>query len=378
MNRIRIAVDAAPAHAQPSGVGIYVRDLVGGLLDVDAVDIALLGVRRGGPLEVANHRAMASSGFRGRHYQEWLLRDAWAAAIDARADVVHFTNAMLPARPLKPARSTVLTIQDLSLFRHPCHHPWMRVATAPLVAISARRATVIVVPSTATRDEVRRLLGVSPNWIIRVPHAPSSDVRVERDVDPVDRARIERRLGLVGARYIVSVGTLEPRKNQRRLIAAFGCLAASHLSIRLVLVGGDGWREGALRADIRSHPYGDRITAVGYLPPDELQVVIEGASAFAYISLYEGFGLPIVELMLLGVPVVTSDRSSMPEVAGGAAILVDPYDVDAIATGLRTAMHQHDRLASAGRRRVAGRDWRAVAEETIEVYRWVAARAEGA
>jgi glycosyltransferase involved in cell wall biosynthesis len=149
-------------------------------------------------------------------------------------------------------------------------------------------------------------------------------------------------------------------------------VATERPELRLVLVGAEGWRGRGLQRAIAASPVGHRIIRAGYLSEAELAALISGAEVFAYVSLYEGFGLPVVEAMRLGVPVVTSAVSSLPEVASGAAVLVDPHDPTDIARGLREAIARRPDLIAAGRQRSSARDWIDVADETLDLYAWVA------
>lgn len=369
-NGLRVAFDAAPAHRDPTGVGVYVRDLAVALLERDPDSIALIGVRPDGPLAAIAASAPRSTFLRAGRHQRWLLTRARADAALVGSDLVHFTNA---AAPLRPGRPFVLTIQDLSLFRYPQYHPPLRVAVAPLTLLAARRATAVIVPSEATRSEIHRLLHVSGRHVVVVPHAASTHLR-STTVDPNDLAAVRFELGLANDPYVLSVSTLEPRKNHARLVRAFERLAAQWPSMRLVLVGGAGWLGGSLRDSVLESPMAGRIHVAGYMPPERLAVLMSGATVFAYVSLYEGFGLPILDAMRAGVPVVTSRISSMPEVAGDAAVLVDPYDPDAIAAGLDDAIRRRPELVSAGITRAGARCWNDVAAETWDVYRWAAGR----
>ena len=163
--------------------------------------------------------------------------------------------------------------------------------------------------------------------------------------------------------YVLSVGTFEPRKNLRRLVAAFELLAEHDRDLRLVLVGGDGWQRRGLDRDIARSPFGKRVICVDYLEERVLAPLIAGAEAMAYVSLYEGFGLPVVEARALGTPVVTSNRSSLPEAAGGEGVLVDPYDIRSIAAGIERA-----RVTTTDRSPRLSRTWADVARDTRAVY----------
>jgi alpha-1,3-rhamnosyl/mannosyltransferase len=256
----------------------------------------------------------------------------------------------------------VLTIQDLSLIRMAGSHPRLRLAAIPLIVASARAARLIIVPSDATRDELRRLLRIPDGRVVtiplaaRMPAAKSADRKVLDDV------------GVRTGAYILAVGTIEPRKNHGRLLAAFERVATTNPDLRLVVTGAWGWRSDGFRRALAASPLRDQVVLTGHRTDAELATLLNDCAVMAYPSTYEGFGLPVVEAMAAGIPVVTSRISSLPEAAGGAAVLVDPYDVGSIADGLVEAMSRREELSVAGRTRVAGRTWLDVARETLAVY----------
>jgi alpha-1,3-rhamnosyl/mannosyltransferase len=259
----------------------------------------------------------------------------------------------------------VLTIQDLSLIRYPHYHPVLRLAGIPFMMAAAHRAARVIVPSRATADELMRLVRVPARKLSVIELGPS---------EPTARpgaagvASLLARWGLQPQDYILSIATLEPRKNIARLVRAFELLAASTPGLRLVLAGGHGWRTGKILRRIERSAVRDRIIMTGFVSDTERAALLAGCAAFAYVSLYEGYGLPVVEAMVAGAPVVTSNVSSLPEAAGGAAILVDPYDPSAIAQGLRAALERAAELSDAGRQRVSMLSWDRVAAETLAVY----------
>jgi len=181
-------------------------------------------------------------------------------------------------------------------------------------------------------------------------------------------------LGLTHGEYLLAIGTIEPRKNLERLIAAWEDLAAADQRLRLVLCGAPGWRTGSIERRIAASPWHERIAVAGYVRHSAVGALIRSAVAVCYVSTYEGFGMPIIEAMALGAPVVTSNRTSMPQAAGGAAVLVDPFDVSDITRGIREANTRREELSIAGRARVADRSWDDVAREHWAVYEWSHAR----
>lgn len=366
-DRWRIAFDAAPAREGSTGVGIYVRELALSLRATAPERIALIGVREGGPLDGAlpGERDDDRFPFRGRGHLSWVQRYADDDARAAGASLVHYTNGLAPLRASVPF---VVTIQDLTFIRYPLHHPPPRLARIPFAYLAAHRARLVVVPSRATERDVARILRVPRGRIAVVGYAPRAQLDVDRR-DP-DRPSIVDRLGLRAGGYVLAFGGLDARKNPERLVAALERLGPEHDDLHLVLAGADSWRHRLIRRRIQESPVRDRIIITGFLPDDDLAELLRRAALFAYVSLSEGFGLPILEAMAAGVPVITSRRSSMPEVAGGAAVLVDPRDVDEIAAGIRRALGERSRLVELGARRAAARTWADVAGEMLDVYRW--------
>ena len=233
--------------------------------------------------------------------------------------------------------------------------------------IVADEAARVLVPSEATARDLAELYGVDRGRVTITP------LGVEVPAEP-DRAGAERLLRDLGVRgpFLLAVGTLEPRKNLPRLLDAFGEVTDELPGHWLVVVGPVGWGP-------RLRPTWDsvRVKLAGPVGDALLHALYQAADGLAYPSLYEGFGLPVLEAMANGIPVLTSDRSSLPEVAGDAALLVDPLDRSAIAAGLVRLAGDDDlrrRLVEAGRRRAAGFTWRATAAATWATYREVAER----
>lgn len=353
-----IGLDVGPARRPATGVGIYITELAAALDSLLGDRLARLGMRSGSPVKPPEQRG-GDTEMRGRHYLAWVLGRADRDARTSGCSLVHYTNAVAPMRASVPF---VVTIHDLSVLRLPRSHPVTRLAVIPFMTIAARRALRVIVPSSATADEVRRLLHITPARIAVIPHAarPRSVGAEVGDVLAM--------LGLEPGRYVLSLGTLEPRKNHLRLLAAFERLNPVAPHLKLVLVGGPGWRTGPLRRALERSPVRDRVVVAGHQPDDALAALLASCAVMAYPSLYEGFGLPILEAMAAGVPVVTSAISSMPEVAGGAAVLVDPTDVASIGDGILEALDRREELVAAGRARAASRTWLDVGRDTLAVY----------
>jgi glycosyltransferase involved in cell wall biosynthesis len=289
--------------------------------------------------------------------QPWALRRI-------EADLVHgpvFIGPLLAPCPV------VVTIHDLSFIRFPAlFRPVNRLYLTVLTRLSARCAQRLIAVSLHAAAETTRLLGVPQERIDVVYHG----------VDPVFRplpadqvAAFRRRQGMPD-RFVLFVGTLEPRKNLVRLVEAFARIRDGRT--RLVLAGGKGWLYGELFARVEGLGLQGEVVFPGYVNNDDLYLWYNAATALAYPSVYEGFGLPVLEAQACGTPVLTSDVSSLPEAAGDAALLVDPYDVEALATGLgRMLTDESLRLELRERGLVHAErfSWPRTAQQTARVYR---------
>jgi len=226
------------------------------------------------------------------------------------------------------------------------------------------------VPSNAVRDDVRRTLAVAESKITTVYEAAASQYApVEREA----ALAVARRHGIEPP-YVLSVGSLEPGKNRARLFRAMRQLRDEGFEHRLAVVGQKAWKYQQELALVDELAMADRIVFPGYVPQDDLPALYAGADAFAFPSLYEGFGLPVIEAMACGAPVLTSNLSATAEVAGDAALLVDPASGDAIRDGLRRLLMDADlraEYAQRGIERAARFSWRRAADETHGVYRRV-------
>ncbi len=283
-------------------------------------------------------------------------------------DLFHGTNYDVPLRKRCP---TVLTVHDLSLFTHPETHRASSVRRARRrLPLMLRTATAIITPTDNVRREVNQQFGISTEKIFSAPEAART---VFTRQDHSETEFIRRRLG-INHRFILSVGTLEPRKNLRTLVKAFEIASQSspEPDLQLVVAGGKGWLTDQIFAEVERSPIKDKILFAGYLNDDELRALYSSCLLFVYPSLDEGFGLPLLEAMQCGAPVVASRIPSLSEVAGDAAVLVDPNSTEDIAAAIVKLFgdKQERRLLSqAGLNRAAGFSWERTAQLTLEVYR---------
>jgi len=287
-----------------------------------------------------------------------------------RPDVYHSPNYILP---LALACPSVVTVHDLAFLDPSLHRLRSHLYLTALTTRALAKASRIICVSSYTRDRLAERFPATAERIRVVGEG------VDERFRPQPEAAVEafRETHRLERPYILFVGVLEPRKNLERLVRAYElAMRRSGASHDLVLVGAAGWKEtGALRA-IETSPLRDRIRLLGYLPERFLPAAYSGADVFVYPSVQEGFGLPPLEAMACGVPVLTSNVTSLPEVVGGAALCVDPFDVDAIASALEMLVGDaalRARMAEKGRRRAEEFRWAQVAEQTLAVYAEAAA-----
>ncbi len=368
-----LGIDATPLRPGRTGVGTYTENLIGSLQETDAFDRIVLFSNR--PAELDRSGAARRQVHEGDVFP---VRAVWMQTIlprvlrKVRPALCHFPNYLAPLSCPCPR---VVTFHDMSLFRYPRFYGWKkRHLSRALLAQVARRAEAVITVSESSRSEIVRILGIHARKVHAIHEAPSPAFHPVTDTDVHEDVR--SRYGLPES-FVLHVGTLEPRKNIARLLSAFEGLSRHHpilRDVRLVLAGARGWKSGPLADRMRRLEEKGRLLELGYVPQGDLPPLYSMARLVAYPSLYEGFGLPIVEGMACGTPVLTSDRSSMAEVAGTAAVLVDPEDVGDIRKGIErvlTSPGLAGELAERGKSRAAEFSWRRAAGETLDVYRRV-------
>lgn len=299
--------------------------------------------------------------------RQWTHR-ALAAEVVRRPPDVLFVPAHVIPFVLPPARlpPSVVTVHDLGYHVFPAAHPrGQRLYLELSTRWSTWAAARVIAVSQATALDLARRYGVPPGRM-RVIHEAGVAPEV---VTAAHMAAVLAKHGLTRP-YALFVGTLQPRKNVVRLARAYARLVQCGVPWDLVLVGAPGWLSEPLLAELDQLGLGERLHRLGYVPDEDLPALFRSALLFAFPSLYEGFGLPVLEAQSHGVPVVTANNSSLPEVAGDAALLVDPTDVDAIADAmLRLSQDEvlRQRLVTAGYANVKRFSWEKAARETLAV-----------
>ena len=361
------------ASYRSAGISTYIARLLEHLSDaapslryevfMGDTDATLLS---GGRLAVRRSRWSTSRPLRRVAWEQTilpnLLRRSGAALLHAPAFVA-------PVRRVCPY---VLTVHDLSFVHHPeFFRAANRLYLKTLTGLSGRRATAVITISDATARDVHRLLGVPSKSIFTVYPGVSPDFypRPDRDV-----ARFRREMNLP-ERFVLYLGTLEPRKNLVRLVRAFAQLDRD--DVHLVLAGAKGWSYEDILAEIEHLALGDRVHIPGYVSSESLPFWYNAASVFAYPSIHEGFGIPVLEALACGVPTLTSTSTSLPEAGGDATVQVLPFDDEAIATGLDRLLTDEglrETLRAEGLDHARHFSWARMAEETTEVYRWALAQ----
>ena len=366
----RVLVDATAVPADRGGVGRYVDGLIAALC-VGGADLAIVCQRADaerysrlapaatvvpGPAAIAHRPARLA----------WEQTGLPMVAQQVDAQVVHSPHYTMP---LRSGRPVVVTVHDATFFTEPDLHSsvkgtFFRSATRTAL----RRASRVVTPSKATRDELVRVLDADATKIDVAYHGvDQSTFHVPTEAE---KARVQARLGLAGQSYIAFLGMLEPRKNVPGLIRGWvKACEGRELTPALVLAGGSGWDDtiDATMAEVPSHL---RVLRPGYLRFSDLPGYLGGATLVAYPSHGEGFGLPVLEAMACGAPVLTTNRLSLPEVGGDAVAYTEP-DPDSIAANLTALLDDPDRRAALGR---AGHErsleftWAASAEAHMAAY----------
>ena len=364
---MRIGIDARKLH--DFGIGTYIRNLILELAKIDRTNEYVLLTR---PQDVSvadslgdNFRAVPN---RSENYSFAEQLSIPMAVKRERLDLFHSTHYVLPA--LTPSRS-VVTIHDCIHLMFPeylRHRLGYAYARASLFTAAHKSDRILTVSEQSKRD-ILKFIEVPPEKIVVTHNAIDDRVSVPPSDEEVKRTRERYQLS---QSYLLYVGNIKPHKNLERLIEAFHLVRAQGRSeLELLIIGDEISKLQSLRRAVHKYDIHRYVRFLGYVPDMTLAVLYRLASVFVFPSLYEGFGLPPLEAMASGTPVVTSDVSSLPEVVGDAAVLVDPYSAQAIADGILKVLrssHLRDELRQRGLRRAQEYSWARSVERVHRVY----------
>lgn len=369
---MHIAIDYTPAIRQMAGIGRYTRGLVAAIAEIDRRNRYTLFCAGGAPAQ--------SSWPENFSIRVTRLPARWLAVgwhrLDLRipverligpCDVFHSPDFTLP--PLRAARG-IVTIHDLSFLRMPEHaDPGLQRYLAAAAPRAVKRAQHVLADSQSTKSDLQTLLSVPAAKISVVAAGVDERFRQVQDADILNGVRERYNLP---QRFILFLGTIEPRKNLRRLISAHALLRCrTSLPHALVIAGAPGWLCQDIFDQVARDGLGEQVLFPGFIADEDLPALYTLADLFVFPSLYEGFGLPPLEAMACGTPVVTSNNSSLPEATGSAAMLVDAEDVDALADAMARVLGDGSlqaRLADLGRAQAARFTWRSAAERLLDAY----------
>ena len=383
---MRVAYDVTPIDGHLSGVGNYALHLLNHLIEEGMAHEYLPLSNRwldpsclsGGncPLLDASSLIIRRSSLAAMH--PFPSRMLWMQCIlprmirVLRPHLCHYTNSI---GPLANPCPYVVTIHDMTLSLLPGYHPWRKqLIVRPIVALVARRAHRIITVSEHARQDIIRLLHVPSERVVVTPEAAAP---IFTPASAAEQQRVRTQYHLNGP-YLLYVGTLEPRKNLVRLIRAWHSLhSRDRIAHRLVIVGARGWHDAPIFHEVQALGCVDAVTFTGYVPLGDLPALYTAADAFAFPSLYEGFGLPVMEAMACGTPVLISSTPALVEVAGESALQIDASSTHTIASGIERLLTDHAlraQLRQRGLQRSAQFSWQRTARQTLQIYADAVAR----
>lgn len=370
---MHIAIDAHSVGAGLAGNETYAANLVEALAEVDGENRYTVYVTRP-EAEARFAGRWPRVGVRRTLPHTPLVRIPLTLSAELRRRPVDLLHVQYTAPPFAPC-PVVATIHDLSFEHLPeTFKRRSRVQLRLTVRRTARRAAHVIAPSEFTRRDLIESYGLDPARVSVVPLAAGPQFRPVEDAAEVARVRA---LYGIGGEYVLAVGSIQPRKNLARLVRAYADLrrerGRSNLP-QLVLVGKQAWLYGETLRAVEASGARESIVLTGYVSEGHLPALYTGALCFAYPSFFEGFGLPPLEAMRCGAPVLAGDRTSLPEVVGDAGLLVDPFDTAALARALARLVDDaqlRETLRERGLRRARSFDWRDTARMTLQVYQKV-------
>lgn len=382
----RIGIDYTAAHEQGAGIGRLVRDLITAYAEVGLYDTHLLFVAGASRADLPatfklshSDKGTALSDFRWRPTRvspRWLGR-IWhkariplpVEAFTGLVDLFHATDFTLP--PTLPGCKTIVTVHDLSYVKAPeTAHPAQKAYLDRAVPWSVKRANHVIADSEATKQDLIDVYNTPPEKISVLLSGLSK--RFQRVDDDKQRRTVRKKYSIPqGVPYVFSIGTVQPRKNYGQAIAALQALGDTYKDLHYVVAGGKGWLDNPIYDTIAQSGLKERVHFIGFVDDDDVPTLYSDAVMTWYVSLYEGFGFPVLESMACGTPVLTSNVSSLPEVAGSAAMMVTPTDTEAIAHAMGQLLGSNtlqQQLIAAGYEQIKPFTWERAAQELRRIY----------
>ena len=367
---MRIAIDA---HSIGTGLGgneSYATNLIEALAEIDQTNRYTLYVTRKEAVDRFTNR-WPNFSVRSTLPHTPIVRIPLILSAELRRQPVDVLHVQFTAPPFSPC-PVVVSIHDLSFEHLPETFKWRRRnQLKATVRRSARAAARVIALSEHARQDIIETYGLAADHVRTIPLAASDRFHPVTDEDELKRVR--QTYGIEGE-YILTVGAIQPRKNLARLIAAYARLQKSRPEVnlpKLVFVGKCAWLFEETLRTIKELQVTESVVLTGYVPENDLPALYSGALCFVYPSYFEGFGLPPLEAMKCGAPVITGNRTSLPEVVGDAGLLVDPFDVDALGAAMNRLIRDSElraELTTKGLERAKLFDWRKTARQTLAVY----------
>jgi glycosyltransferase involved in cell wall biosynthesis len=371
---LRVSIDVTSLLHEATGVGVFTREVVDGLAARDDVELTVFAVSWRGRSHLAT-AAPDGVTVRSRPVPARLARAAWARTglptarhLAGPADVVHGPNFVVPPGG---GAAEVVTVHDLTALRYPQMCTPDVLEWPPLLRRALRRGAWVHTVSEFVAAEVREAFPEAGDRVVAVPNG----LRPPPDADAASDAAAGHHLA-GGSRYVLALGSVDPRKDLPTLVHAFDSLATRDDDLRLVIAGGDGLGTPHLEAAVEASPFARRIVRLGRVDERQRLGLLRGATVVAYPSVYEGFGLVPLEAMAVGTPVVATRVGAVPEVVGEAALLVAAHDTDALAVSLGQVLADEslaESLVAEGRERAARFSWDTTVDGLVDLYRTAAA-----
>jgi glycosyltransferase involved in cell wall biosynthesis len=374
---MKIGIDATILPTKPTGAGVYTIHLIQELVSMETdFEFVVFSQKHGRQLigTLPNKDSVTWITSTDTHPALRLLWEQTILPVFVQREKIDLLHSLHYTRPIilseLPSCASVVTFHDMTFFLFPHLHTRVkRIFFKFFIRLSAKTADAIITVSENTRRDTASLLGVPQKRIHTTTLGVDQSFKPIRDSEKLEEIRRKYRLP---EKFILHIGTIEPRKNLKILIRAFSSLGKMGYDGNLVIVGQYGWKYKDLLEDLKTLGIEERVKLTGYIPTMDLPIVYNLAQIFVYPSLYEGFGIPPIEAMACGTPVITTAISAMADHVSGAGLLVAPQDEVELAQAMHILLKNRTlqaELSTKGQQRATSFTWKRTAQETLQVYR---------